>query len=143
MEHGSRTRLVSAGVIAAVFGAGVVIGFAADTNLGSEPAEVVSEVVEESGSDERSRSPLYAQLGPTTDQQALIDSIIVVHRERTNALNKENRRALRRGFRQILLETRQAIKELFTAEQGEEYQRLLDEYDARRAAERENRDDPN
>ena len=77
------------------------------------------------------------------DSRCEIDAIVSEHRERTNALDKENRVALRRGFRAILLETREAIKGVFTPEQAAEYQRLLDERDARAAAEREDRDDRN
>ena len=86
---------------------------------------------------------MWAQLDPTPEERAVIDSIIVVHRERTNALDKETRRTYRQGFREILLETRQAIKEVFPPAKGEEYQRMLDDYDARQAAEREERDSRN
>lgn len=144
MEHGSRTRLLSAVVIAAVFGAGVLIGFAADSRLEAETLDVVAEEVgEEEGEEGSRRSPIYAQLNPSSDQQATIDSIISGHRERTNALDKETRRAYRQGFRGIVLETRAAIKEAFRPEQAEEYQRLLEEWDAQQAAERENRDGRN
>ncbi len=139
MEHGSRTRLLSAVLIAVVFGAGVLIGFAADSNLGAEQPEPVAEAVVEEPEGEERRSSLYSQLGPSPEQQAVIDSIIGVHRERTNALDKETRRTYRQDFREILLETRQAIKEVFPPAQGEEYQRLLDEYDAQQEAEREER----
>ncbi len=138
MEHGSKTRLLTAVVIAAVFGAGVLIGYAADSSLEAEPPDAVAvEPDEVVGEEEERRSPIYAQLGPTDEQQAEIDSIIEVHRERTNALDKQTRRQLRQGFREILLETRQAIRQVFPPEQGAEYQRLLDEWDERQAAERE------
>lgn len=141
MEHSSKTRLLTAVVIAAVFGAGILIGFAADSSLEAEPADVVAEEVgEEDGEENERRSPIYAQMNPSAEQQAAIDSIIGVHRERTNALDKENRRVYRQGFRSIVLDSREAIKEVFSLEQAEEYQRLLDAWDAEQAAERENRD---
>ena len=140
MEHGSRTRLATAVVLAVVFAAGVLVGYAADSNLGAEAAEVVSEV-ENDGSRAERRRFTYEQVSPTAEQQILIDSIVREHRSRTNALDKENRVALRRGFREILLETREAIKGVFTPEQAAEYQTLLDERDARAGAEREDRDD--
>ena len=67
---------------------------------------------------------------------------MAVHRERTNALDEEMRGQLSAGFRSILLETREAIKGFLSQEQAIEYQRLLDENDARRAAQ-ENEDDRN
>ena len=142
MEQGSRTRILTAVVIAAVFGAGVLLGLAADSSLGADEAEVVAE--ETSGEEEpqgRRRAPTYAQVGPSPEQQGRIDSIVSEHRERTNGLDKETRAAYRTGFREILLETRDAIKGVFTLEQAEEYQRLLDERDARAAAERADRRD--
>jgi len=139
MEHSSRTRLLSAVVVAVVFGAGVLIGFAADTNLGAEPADPATEEVAEEAPT-RDRTPIYLQLQPTPEEQVRIDSIVQVHRERTTELDKETRRAFRQGFREILLSTRQAIREVFPPEKGDEYQRLLDEYDAQQAAERESRE---
>ena len=142
MEHVSRTRLLTALVLGVVFGAGVLLGLAADSSLRAETAEVVAEETSgEAEPERRRRAPIYAQVDPTTDQQARIEAIISEHRERTNALDKDVGATLRRGFREILFETREAIKGVFTPEQAAEYQGLLDEYDARRAAERESRDD--
>lgn len=143
MEHVLRTRLLTAVVIAVVFGAGVLLGLAADSSLGAETAEVVAgETNGEAEPERRRRSPIYTQVDRTPEQQVRIDAIISEHRERTNALDKEARVTLRQGVRQIYLETRDAIKGVFAPEQAAEYQRLLDEFDAaRQAAERENRDD--
>jgi Spy/CpxP family protein refolding chaperone len=66
---------------------------------------------------------------------------VAEHRARTNALDEDLRAKYRSDFRVILLETREAIKEVLTPEQAAEYQRLLDERDARDAAERANRDE--
>lgn len=137
MERGSKTRLLSAAVIAAVFAAGVLIGFAADGSLGAETADSVAGESSRRSDERERRRPTYAQLDPTPEQQGLIDSIIAVHRERTTELDKATRRTYRQGFREILLETREAIKDVFTSEQAAEYQRLLDERDAREAAYRD------
>ncbi len=140
MEHASRTRLTTAVVLAVVFGAGAVLGLAVDSSVGAEVAEIVSGEENEGGRPERrGRDHTYAQVSPTAEQQLLIDSIIREHRSRTNTLDRENRVAFRRGFREIVLETREAIKVVFTPEQAEEYQRLLDERDAREAADRNGR----
>ena len=137
MGHGSRTRLVTAGVLVVVFGSGVLLGFAADTNLGAEqPSEVVSvEPVEPDDEEPTRRARVYDQVEPTEAQDLLIDSIVAEHRARTTALDDELRAKydeqfqgeFRGGFRVILLETRERIKGVLTPEQATEYQRLLDE----------------
>ena len=69
-------------LIAVVFGSGVLIGFAADSTLDAEtPEEVVEQPREEVDAGER-RSTLYSQLHPSDVQQAQIDSIVAVHRDR-------------------------------------------------------------
>ncbi len=144
MEHESRTRLVTALVLAAVFVTGVILGIAVDSNLGAAPPEVVVEATGEGEGDERPRRrPLiYEQVHPTAEQHVRIDSIVAEHRARTSALDKERRAAFSEGFRVIILETREAIKGVFTQEQAAEYQRLIDDYfDERAVAERENRDE--
>ena len=147
MGRGSRTRLVTAGVLAAVFGAGVLLGLAADSNAPAEAAEVVAPSVESTASvdtanseEPQRRRRTYDEVEPNESQLALIDSIVAEHRARTRVLDKENRAQLQLGFREILLETREAIKSVLTPEQAAEYQRLLDERDVR-AAERENEDE--
>ena len=147
MGRGSRTRLVTAGVLAAVFGAGVLLGLAADSNASAEAAEVVAPSVESTASvdtanseEPQRRRRTYDEVEPNESQLALIDSIVAEHRARTRVLDKENRAQLQLGFREILLETREAIKSVLMPEQAAEYQRLLDERDVR-AAERENEDE--
>ena len=122
MEHGFRTRLVTAVVLVAVFGAGVLLGFAADPDLRAEPPEAVVETTGADGDGEveapaTERRRLYHQVDPNEEQLARIDAIVKEHRERTNVLTEESRAQLRAGFRVILLETREAIKsELGTAD---------------------------
>lgn len=139
MGHGSRTRLVTAMVLFAVFGAGVLLGLAADSNLDAETTEVAAQLPQDGAADDEQprRSRIYDQVEPNESQLHLIDSIVAEHRARTNALDEE----LRAGFRVILLETREAIKEVLQPEQAAEYQRLLDERDARAAEDRENEDE--
>ncbi len=144
MDQPSRTRLTTVILLVAVFGTGVLIGFAADTEATAQVTEVsVERLPADSTSEEEDpprRRRLYDELSPNEIQLGLIDSIVSVHRARTNELDEEMRTQLSAGFREILLETRDAIKSVFTAEQAAEYQRILDEYDARRAA-RENEDE--
>jgi len=143
MGQASRTRLTTVMLLVAVFGTGVLIGFAMDTEATAQVTEVsVERLPADSTSEEDPprRRRLYDELSPNEIQLGLIDSIVSVHRARTNELDEEMRTQLSAGFREILLETRDAIKSVFTAEQAAEYQRILDEYDARRAA-RENEDE--
>ena len=144
MGRESRTRLTTVVLLVAVFGTGILVGFAVDAEgdvLASEAAPGETIVSDTAASEDRPRTRrIYEQVEPNETQLGLIDSIVTVHRARTNALDEEMRTQLNAGFREILLETREAIKEVLTDEQAAEYQRLLDERDARRAA-RENEDE--
>ena len=144
MGRESRTRLTTVVLLVAVFGTGILVGFAVDAEgdvLASEAAPGETVVSDTAASEDRRRTRrIYEQVEPNETQLGLIDSIVTVHRARTNALDEEMRTQLNAGFREILLETREAIKEVLTDEQAAEYQRLLDERDARRAA-RENEDE--
>jgi hypothetical protein len=138
MEHGSRTRLTTALVLAVVFASGVLMGFAADGRLGASPAPIATPVAAVGVEAEpEPRTPMYREVGPTEEQLLLIDSIVKEHRARTNELDKAMRATYRQGFREILLETRDEIKSVLGPEQAARYQRLLDEHDARQAAESE------
>lgn len=142
MGQSSRTRLLTAGMLVVVFGAGVALGLVVDSELGAKPAGEVAEATETEGEpEEPRRRRIYEEVGPNESQLELIDSVIREHRARTNALDRELRAEYQVGFRSILLDTREAIKSVLTPEQAAEYQRLLDEYDAEREAERENGDE--
>ena len=149
MGHRSRTRLTTVALLLIVFSTGVLIGFAMDTEETTELVRADSVTAEEGGDADaaasgegKRRRRIYDQVEPNESQLRVIDSIVAVHRERTNALDEEMRGQLSAGFRSILLETREAIKGFLSQEQAIEYQRLLDENDARRAAQ-ENEDDRN
>ena len=127
MEHGSRTRLVTAVMLAVVFASGVLLGVAGDGNL------VAAE-------DKGGKQRMYEQVGPTADQMVFIDSIVKDHRARMDALHEEFRRAYYPLYQEVIQDTRGAIKEVFSEEQAAEYQALLDDFDRRKAAERNERD---
>jgi Spy/CpxP family protein refolding chaperone len=137
-------------VVVAVFGAGVLVGFATDSSLGAAPApegEVTAEERSEATGEEapRRRQYTFERVSPDEVQRVQIDSIVVIHRARVNELNELSRATRaehRRQFRQIVSETRSAIKDVLSEEQALQYQQLLDERDAREAAERERRDRP-
>ena len=140
MERPVRTKLVAALVLGAVFGSGLLLGYAADSQLTAEPTTAVAPAAQPTADGERPRRPLvYEQLAPTPEQTAVIDSILRVHRARMNALDKEYREARHRyqaSYDAVVQETRDAIAGVFPAEVAAEYRRLLTEFDLRREAER-------
>lgn len=144
----TRTRLLTAGVLIAVFGAGILVGLVVDADLGAAtvPAEVVTNDGEEEAREEApaERRYLYQQVGANESQLSSIDSIIQEHRARRDAIDEELKRVeaeFQVDYRANLLNTREAIKSVLSADQAAEYQRLLDEWDAGRQAERENGDE--
>jgi Spy/CpxP family protein refolding chaperone len=137
MERESRARLLSAALIAAVFGSGLLLGVAMDRNVA---ATRVAQAAEAGGEQERPRrTPMWEQIGPAEDQRVRIDSVLKAHRRRMNVLDEEFRQAYNPRYDAILHDTREGIKEAFTPEQAAEYQALLDEFDRRRAEERAKR----
>jgi len=136
----SRTRLITAMLLVVVFSAGLLLGLAADSSsLSAESPEVIAAGT---GSDslETEAAPrrrnMYEHVEPNEEQLARIETIMAEHRARTTELDEEMRAQTSAGFRVIVLETREAIKSVLTSEQAAEYQDLLDDYDARREAER-------
>ncbi len=149
MRQTSRTRLLTAGVLIAVFGTGILVGLVMDAELGAAPPppEVVQakdegEQPEAEASGERRY--FYQQVGANESQLASIDSIIQEHRARRDAIDEELdgvEAEFEVKYRANLLITREAIKSVLSTDQAAEYQRLLDDWDARREAERENGDE--
>jgi len=145
MERGARTKLVAALVLSAVFGSGLLLGYAADRKAGPDTseAETVATAPESTVDGERPRRPMvYEQLNPSPEQREVIDSIFVVHRARMNALDKEYRDVrhdYQARYDAVIQDTREAIADVFPPDMATEYRRLLAEYDERRAAERAGR----
>ena len=112
MVQESRTRLTTVVLLLVVFGTGFLIGFAVDnegmSELENDSSMVAAEVeVDTNVSEvEPRRSRIYDQVEPNEEQLRVIDSIVTVHRGRTNTLDEEMRAQLNSGFRLILLETR-------------------------------------
>lgn len=141
MSRQTRTRLLTAGVLLTIFGAGVLLGFAADMTVTPSPASAslvqpdgTSEAVEE-GEEAPRRLPMYEQVGPDSAQSVMIAALVEEHRARMDALNREFQENYDPRYRTIVEDTREAIKEVFTAEQAAQYQQLVEERDRRRAAE--------
>lgn len=136
MSQQTRTRLLTAGVLVTVFGAGLLLGYAADSTLTATPAAALTSTDESDAEDEpeERRIPMYEQVGPDSAQSVVIDSIVREHRARLDALNRRFQEEYDPQFRQIVEETRAAIRGVFTAEQAAAYQALTDERDRQRAA---------
>ncbi|MDZ7779102.1 MAG: hypothetical protein U5R14_04075 [Gemmatimonadota bacterium] len=146
MSQQTRTRIVTASLLLTVFGAGMLLGFAADTILTGTPAAALATSAEENGTDggedgESERTPMYEQVGPDSAQSVVIDSIVREHRARMDSLNREFQENYDPRFRAIVEETREAIKEVFTPEQAARYQELVEARDRERAAEEAGEDD--
>jgi Spy/CpxP family protein refolding chaperone len=146
MEHGSRTKLVTAIVLALVFGSGVLLGYAADSNL-FPSAEVAAAAEAADGADAgqaRRRGYVYEQMARTPEQDSAIDHIIRSHRDLMNQLHRDFDAAqieYEANFDALVSETREAIALVFRPEQRAEYRHLLAEFDERREADRAARDD--
>ena len=148
MEHGSRTRLVTAVMLAVVFVSGLLLGLAADSNLSAEPPAVVATASEgDEPEAEPRRRYIYEQVEPTPEQSALIDSMMNDYRESRGSLEEELRKGYRElrstydpQYQRLVRDIRGAIKDVLSEEQAAEYQVLLDDFDRRRADRNENDD---
>jgi len=119
MEHGSRTRLMTAAVLVVVFGAGIMLGVAVDGTLSASPTDssvVAAERPEEETP--RRRTPMYEQVGPDAEQSALIDSIVLEYRAQMDELHDEFRGAYNPRYQALVSDTRETIMGVFSPEQG-------------------------
>jgi len=138
MDSGSRTRLMTAVILVVVFGAGLLLGAALDGSLAAGPAGGTAVLAEGTAEEApRSRVPMYEQVGPGDAQKIQIDSIVKEHRANMDALHEEFRGLYNPRYRALVQEVREAIKGVFSPEQADRYQLLLDEFDQRRAERRD------
>ena len=160
MEHGSRTKLMTAVILAVVLGTGVMLGLVSvceigdgrtrcvinvNSDLAAMPVEegMVREVVDRDGMSERNRrTPMYEQVGLTEDQSLLIDSILEGQLQHMRSLHEEFRTTYVPRYQALIQQTREAILEVFTEEQASDYRALLQEFDESRTRgdKRSNRD---
>jgi len=138
MEKGPRTRLVTALVLVAVFGSGLMIGVAVEDERAAGPADE-SAATEAAATEER-RVPMWEQVGPNETQKASIDSIVRDYRGAMKSLHREFDEAYSPRYHALLSETRDAIKSVLSTEQGAEYDSLLAAWDRRRDEDRARRD---
>ena len=159
MESGSRTKLMTAVILAVVLGTGVMLGLVSvcevgdgrtrcvinvNSDLAAMPVEegMVREADREGMSEHTRRTPMYEQVGLTEDQSLLIDSILEDQLQHMRSLHEEFRTTYVPRYQALIQQTREAILEVFTDEQASDYRALLQEFDESRTRgdKRSNRD---
>ena len=149
MESGSRTKLMTAVILAVVLGTGVMLGLVSvcevgdgrtrcvinvNSDLAAMPVEegMVREADRDGMSERNRRTPMYEQVGLTEDQSFLIDSILEDQLQHMRSLHEEFRTTYVPRYQALIQQTRDAILEVFTEEQASEYRALLQEFDGNR-----------
>ena len=159
MESGSRTKLMTAVILAVVLGTGVMLGLVSvcevgdgrtrcvinvNSDLAAMPVEegMVREADRDGMSERNRRTPMYEQVGLTEDQSFLIDSILEDQLPHMRSLHEEFRTTYVPRYQALIQQTREAILEVFTEEQASDYRALLQEFDESRTRgdQRSNRD---
>ena len=140
MEHGSRTKLITAAVLTIVFGSGLLVGFAADGGMGAEAAvpPLQGEPAAAPAATHTRRAPVYEQLDPTPEQSARIDEILKEHRDQMNQLHADFRAAraeYQAKYDAIIKDTREDIAQVFPPDEAAHYRDLLAEFDRAREQE--------
>ena len=159
MESGSRTKLMTAVILAVVLGTGVMLWLVSvcevgdgrtrcvinvNSDLAAMPVEegMVREADRDGMSERNRRTPMYQQVGLTEDQSLLIDSILEDQLQHMRSLHEEFRTTYVPRYQALIQQTREAILEVFTDEQASDYRALLQEFDESRTRgdKRSNRD---
>lgn len=143
MADVARTRFATVLILAVLFVSGVLVGMAVDR--GMESAEAPSgaaaapeaEGAEDRGRDDddddrrRRRRPMYEQVGLNEVQEERIDSIVRHYREEMEVERREARQEWESRWRELVLETREAIKSVMDRDQALRYDSLLAAADQR------------
>lgn len=141
LQHLQKVRLVTLGVVLLVFVAGFLLGLAWDHRvmpLLSAEAATDTAAAEEEERDRR--PPRYSLVGLSSEQQAVVDSVVLRHRAALRALQKEFSESYDHRYWNILESTRSAIRDVMTPPQATKYDSLLADADRRRE-EREEREE--
>jgi hypothetical protein len=143
MQHGSRTKLITAVVLALVFGSGMLVGYAMDGSGGAEAAVAPTEGSKSTAAARPThRVPVYEQLHPTPEQTERIDSILRDHRDQMVEIHDELRTAretYQTKYDAVIQDTREAIAGVFPPEEAVRYRKLLAEFDRAREQETSSR----
>jgi Spy/CpxP family protein refolding chaperone len=132
----AKSRLQAVLILITVFISGGLLGVAVDRQMVPTEAEVQESGEEEQGEERRTRERIVDQVGLSEVQKVQVDSIVDTARVRMDEARQDLREQYEAAYRQIVLETREAIKTVLSVEQAMQYDSLLAERDARRAARR-------
>ena len=140
LDASTRTRLTTAAILGLVLATGGVLGVAVGPRLtaGSEPAEGQGDPEEgsrEDRSSERSgrrRTLIVEQVGLSDVQKTQVDSIVSSQRAQMRALQTEFNEAYMPRYRDLIEDTREAVRGVLTSDQRTMYDSLLVEHDRRR-----------
>lgn len=140
LDASTRTRLTTAAILALVLGTGVALGvaFAPRLTTGGETSEVEARRTERATEDRgldrsgRRRPLIVEQVGLSDTQKAQVDSIVTLQRARMRALQEEFDQAYMPRYRELIQETREAVRGVLTPDQRIRYDSLLADHDRRR-----------
>ncbi len=124
-----KAKLVAGTALVLLFGSGVVVGLAWDQTASASTPEAVSSD-RRSGRDADGRRLIVEDVGLSAVQKSAVDSLVVFHRHRMSDLDQE----FRPRYDTVIADLVEEIKEVLTNGQRLQYDVLLAEHDAARAA---------
>ncbi len=147
-----KTRLITLAVLLLVLSTGVVVGVALEREFqgrswiddggrradrSGDRADRGRESVTRARSPGGRRTPLLVeQVGLSDSQKEEIDSIVGVYHEQMRALHEEFNDAYMSRYREILQDSREAVRGVLTEDQRVAYDSILVEYSRRRSERR-------
>lgn len=130
MNSETRTRFTTLLVLLAVFGAGVAMGFALDRGIAIASPSADEASTKGEGGEER-RGFIIDQLELPGPQRAQVDSVLDHYRGQMAALQDEFEEAFRPRSREVVAQTRAAIRAILNEEQTAAYDSLIAERNRR------------
>lgn len=130
MNPETRTRFTTLVVLIAVFGSGIAMGFALDRGI-ALAAPGADETPAKEGEGEERRGYIIDRLDLPADQRAQVDSVLDHYRGQMAALQDEFEEAFRPRSREVVSQTRAAIRAILNEEQTAAYDSLIAERNRR------------
>ncbi len=129
-----RAHLASLAILVLVFASGVLLGLAIDRGLNAAPAVVAERDTSAAASRDTAAAPhyLFEQVGLSSDQRQVVDSIVATYRQSVRQLRDEYNKEYDPRFRAVVERTRASIKQVMTPEQASKYDSLLTANDRQR-----------
>jgi hypothetical protein len=128
-----KEKLVAGTALVLLFGSGVVVGLAWDQTANAATPDGLS-VDRRSDRDRPHRRMVVENVGLSVAQKTAVDSLVVFHRQRMSDLDHE----FRPRYGGVIADLREEIKGVLTDDQRGQYDVLLTEHEAERAARRRN-----